>query len=100
MFDDEGIIQKHTRAQRRLITEAKKEKLRSGVLSYYSRVGYVEWDYVDGVFSPIGKYVKRNSRSRAKRNIKRITNRRVRHSCVSFGKGNQHRLGFDAWNIY
>lgn len=63
---------------------------------YNPNIGYVDWDWVDGVWQQTGKYIKYPKNSNAQRYWKRYSNKIVRHS-KDIHKGNQYRKCFDYW---
>ena len=63
---------------------------------YKPTVGYVDWDYVDGRFIQVGKYIKYPKNSNAERYWKRHSNRIIRIRNELY-QGNQYRKCFDYW---
>lgn len=63
---------------------------------YNPMAGYVDWDWVDGKWQPVGKYIKYPKNSNAQRHWKRYSNKIVRRSKEVF-RGNQYRKCFDYW---
>lgn len=66
--------------------------------------GYVDWDFVDGQFKPVGKYVKYPRNSVNQRDFKRLTSKRNRQIKIDedsgFSKGNSYRRVFDLkWEL-
>lgn len=59
--------------------------------------GYTDWDFVDGVWKPVGKYVKHHKNSNRQRFWKRYSNRAVRRG-VQTGSGKSgYKRCFDYW---
>ena len=65
---------------------------------YNPSAGYMDWDLVDGVWQPVGKYIKYPKNSKAQRFWKRHSNKVVRKKREIF-RGNQYRKCFDYWWI-
>lgn len=63
---------------------------------YNPMAGYVDWDWVDGKWQPVGKYIKYPKNSNAQRYWKRYSNKIVRRSKEVY-RGNQYRKCFDYW---
>lgn len=63
---------------------------------YVTMGPYIESDWVDGVFKPVGSYIKYPKNSKLKRTWKNHSNRVVRKRKELF-KGNQYRKCFDYW---
>jgi len=66
-------------------------------IGYNPYVGYVDWDWVDGVWQQTGKYIKYVKNSNSPKYWKRHSNRIVRRSKDSIPRGNQYRKYFDYW---
>ena len=62
--------------------------------SYIPWAGYVDWDWRDGVWEQVGKYIKYPKNSNAQRYWKRHSNKIVRKRKEAF-RGNQYRKCFD-----
>ena len=80
------------RDYRRRMT-AKKERRLKKILTTYGRpprAGYVECGWVDGVWKPVGGYVKRPKNSNIQKYLKRQSRRLVRRS-EPFQNGNSYR---------
>ena len=72
---------------------AKKERRLKTILTTYCRVpraGYVECDWVEGEWKPVGKYIKRPKNSHKQKFLKRESRRLVRRS-EPFPNGNSYR---------
>ena len=65
---------------------------------YNPAIGYIDWDWVDGVWQPVGKYIKYPKNSNAQQYWKRHSNKIVRKKNEIF-RGNQYRKCFDYWWI-
>ncbi len=65
-------------------------------IGYNPCVGYVDWDWVDGIWQPVGKYIKYPKNSNAQRYWKRHSNKIVRKSREPY-RNNQYRKCFDYW---
>ena len=63
---------------------------------YNPAAGYIDWDWVDGIWQPVGKYIKYPKNSNAQRYWKRHSNKIVRKRNEVF-RGNQYRKCFDYW---
>ena len=63
---------------------------------YKPTVGYVDWDYEDGQFKQVGKYIKYPKNSNAERYWKRHSNRVIRRRNELYQR-NQYRKCFDYW---
>ena len=63
---------------------------------YNPAVGYIDWDWVDGIWQPVGKYIKYPKNSNAQQYWKRHSNKIVRKKNEIF-RGNQYRKCFDYW---
>lgn len=85
-------------AYRRLMRKHKDKRLRKIVTlrSYNPARGYVDWDFVNGDWQPVGKYVKYMKNSNTQKYLKRRSNRIVRRSDIPL-KGNGYRKCFDYW---
>ena len=73
--------------------KAKKERRLKTILTTYCRVpraGYVECDWIDGVWKPVGEYIKRPKNSNRQKYLKRQSRRLVRRS-EPFPNGNSYR---------
>ena len=64
---------------------------------YKPHAGYVDWDFVDGKYTCIGKYIKYPKNSNCQRWMKRETSRKIRNSKYAPQKGNYYRRLFDYW---
>ena len=97
---DEG--QRRTgRAYRRAMTAKRKKDLMTIVGSHYKpHVGWVDWDWIDGVWQQTGQYVKFPSSSRKERWLKKYCNRRVRRSKGSYRGGEYKKLSEYWWIMY
>ena len=63
---------------------------------YNPHAGYVDWDKVDGVWKPVGKYIKYPKGSNRQKFLKRQSNRAARRMELPT-KGNGYRKCFDYW---
>ena len=63
---------------------------------YNPAIGYIDWDWVDGIWQPVGKYIKYPKNSNAQQYWKRHSNKIVRKKNEIF-RGNQYRKCFDYW---
>ena len=64
---------------------------------YNPAVGYIEYDYVDGVWTEVGNHIKYPRNSNAQRFLKRLSNKQVRKYAGVIPKGNFYRKIFDYW---
>lgn len=85
-------------AYRRLMKKQKTAKLMKIINTggYNPHAGYVDWDKVDGVWKPIGKYIKYPKDSNRQKFLKRQSNRAARRMELPT-KGNGYRKCFDYW---
>ena len=92
----EAIERKTGRAYRRHMRVIKKKK-RMAIMTYGYRptVGYTEWGYRNGVYQPVGNYIKFPKNSKAQAYWKRLSNKKVRHSKVQ--SGSAYKKCFDYW---
>lgn len=91
------------RKYRREKSAQKFERLKqAGVYyGYHPTMGYVDWDFIDGHFVQVGKYMKYPKNSKKQKYFKRYSNRRVRSSDDIPTKGNAYRKEFDyAWTLW
>lgn len=74
------------KAYRRAMKAKKKTKGFVKIINEYTEyaphVGYIDWDFVDGIWQPVGRYVKYPKNSARQRFLKKQSNRRVRRSEV------------------
>lgn len=63
---------------------------------YNPCVGHIEWNWVDGVWQQVGKYIKYPKNSNAQQYWKRHSNKIVRRRNEIY-HGNQYRKCFDYW---
>ena len=63
---------------------------------YKPTVAYIDWDYIDGHFQPVGQYIKYPKNSNAEQYWKRHSNRIIRRRNEIY-QGNQYRKCFDYW---
>lgn len=77
----------------------KKDKALRKILGYGYKpyAGWVDWDWVDGVWQETGKYIKYPKNSNKQAYYKRYTNKIVRRQYELPVKGNQYRKHFDYW---
>ena len=86
------------RCYRRQMKRAKYMKRRSIVTRHYvPHVGYVDWDYVDGRWIPVGKYIKYPKNSNKQQWLKRAASRKTRACADLPHKGNTYRRLFEHW---
>jgi hypothetical protein len=80
------------KAYRRMMEMKKKHRLVKIVTAYgyLPRAGYIECGWVDGVWQPIGKYIKYPKNSDKQKYLKRQSKRLVRRS-EPFPNGNTYR---------
>lgn len=85
-------------AYRRLMKKQKKDRLMKIINrgGYNPAAGYVDWDFVDGKWQPIGKYIKYPKNSNQQRFFKRYSNKVARRKELPT-KGNGYRRHFDYW---
>ena len=84
----------YRRTMNRQKFEKKKKK------ASYNRHGcWVDWGEVDGVWIPVGKYIKYPHDSEMRRYFKKYSNKRVRRAKYTDipVKGNSYRRQFDYW---
>ena len=65
--------------------------------TYKPHAGYVDYDWVDGVWRQVGTHIKYPANSRLQRWAKKETSKRVRRDDIP-EKGNSYRKVFDYWN--
>lgn len=93
---------KYGRAYRRAMNAKKRNKRVALASSRYSSIhsGYVDWDYVDGIWSPVGKYVKYSKNSNRQKFWKRYSNKIIRKGAIiGSGKGGYKRCFDYKWEI-
>lgn len=86
-------------AYRRSMTKKKKERLMNAIIigAVPSVSGYVDYDYVDGTWIPVGKYVKRARHSNKKRFYKKYSNHKLRRGS-EYGSGKSgYKRCYDYW---
>jgi len=92
------IRRKTGRRYRRMMATHKTTELRKIVTqSYAPHAGYVQWEEIDGVWVPAGKYIKYPKNSNTQKWIKRYTGKKMRRSHDIPHKGNHYRRLFDYW---
>lgn len=87
------------RSYRRAMKAKKDKKLRKIInefTGYAPHIGYIDWDYVDGVWQPVGKYIKYPRNSARQKCLKKQSNKRIRQSNIST-KGNGYRKHTEYW---
>lgn len=92
---------KSGRAYRRETRKRKKEKLMC-IMTYGNKpgIGYTEWGWKDGVYQPIGNYIKFPKNSNRQTFLKTYSNRKVRRYKGDIRNGNSYRRHFDyAWEL-
>lgn len=85
-------------AYRRFASVKHKRKLMK-IIDYqrfYSHMGYVDWDWVDGVLQKTGQYIKYPKNNNRQKFLKRYSNKVVRKYTNNL-RGNQYRKCFDYW---
>ncbi len=91
---------KSGRCYRRAMNRHKEQRLR-GIIRrehwYYPCRGYIDWDFVDGIWQEVGKYIKYPKNSNRQQYLKKQSSRRVRHYPCLPPKGNGYRRVFDYW---
>lgn len=86
------------RAYRRYMKEIKKNRLYDIVtLKYAPHAGYVDWDYVDGRYVPVGNYIKYTNQSGWQKYLKRYSNKVVRRSSYTGAGKSGYKRCFDYW---
>lgn len=90
------------RAYRRYMKSVKHRRLYEIVTREYApKAGYVDWDFVDGRYIPVGNYIKYANQSEWQRYLKRYSNRVVRRSHdIGTGKSGYKRCYDYWWNLY
>lgn len=84
------------RAYRRHMRKHKNDRLmRMMTWGYNPAMGYTDWDWVNGTFQPVGKYIKYPKSSRLQKYYKNRSNRHFRHCDVDTPKGNSYRKHFE-----
>ena len=88
------------RAYRRAMRDKKDRRLRNIITNcgYIPHAGYIDWDLVDGVWQPVGKYIKYPKNSNMKKYHKKQSNRKVRRAEIS-QKCNGYRKCSEYWWI-
>ena len=83
--------------------KAKKDRRLRKILSdcrYTPHAGYVECDWVDGVWQPVREYIQYPKNSNMQKYLKRQSNRKVRRS-EAFSNGNSYRKCMEyRWQFY
>jgi hypothetical protein len=68
--------------------------------NHMPRIGYVECAWIDGVWKPVGKYVKYRKNSNKQKFLKRESRRKVRRT-NTIANGNSYRKCIEyRWNIW
>lgn len=90
------------RAYRRTMERQKKNRLlKILTYGYHPEAGYVEWDWVNGVFQQVGDHIKYPKSSRRQVYWKNHSNRVVRRYRSDLPKGNAYHKLFDyTYTIY
>lgn len=89
---------KSRRASRR--KKAKQVFVKKKAVSTYSySAPFVDWGYVDGKWTPVGKYIKYHNDQDIRKWAKTQSNRKLRRSKLDTvpAKGNGYRKVFDYW---
>lgn len=66
--------------------------------TYKPTVAWVDWDYENGVWTRVGKYIKYPKNSNKEKFLKKLSNRRIRRSGELY-RGNQYRKQSEYWWI-
>ena len=92
-------LKRKTGLEYRRYQERKKKNDLLRVLNYGYKpyVGWVDWDWVDGVWQQTGDHIKYPKNSKKQAFYKRYTNKKVRRYKGEIPKGNQYRKHFDYW---
>ena len=96
-------ISKHRKTnkyERKLIQKHKDQRLRNIInnYGYNPRIGFVDWDFVDGVWQEVGKYIKYPRNSNRQKWIKKETSHKLRH-IKDIPLHNKYRRYIDYWWI-
>lgn len=95
--------QKQTNSAYRRAMERKHKRDLLRIISYSGykpHIGYIDWARVNGVWQPVGKYIKYPKNSNAQRYWKRHSNKIIRRR-NEINRGNQYRKCFDyRWTLY
>ena len=84
------------RAYRRQMRKQKKDKLmKIMTYGYNPAAGYTDWDWVNGVFQPVGNHIQYPRSSNRQVYWKNQSNRKVRRYKGSIPKGNSYRKHFE-----
>lgn len=87
---------KSGRAYRRKMCRQKKNKrMRILTYGYNPAVGDVEWDWVDGVFKPVGNHITYPKNSKKQHYYKNQSNRKIRRYKGAIPKGNSYRKHYE-----
>ncbi len=96
-MNDKGH-RKTGRCYRRIMRIQKDQRLRSMIRQekwYYPYRGYIEWDYADGKWQEVGKYIKYPCNSNRQQYLKHLSCRKVRRYMALPPKGNHYRRVYD-----
>lgn len=99
MSDAKGH-RKTGRCYRRMMTKHKDQRLRRIIRcgsGYCPNRGYIDWEFVGGVWQETGKYVKYPKNSKSQQYLKKLSSHRVRHCPYLPAKWNAYRRIFDYW---
>ena len=106
-YDLDPCIEMNSAKSRRLSrrkTHIKKKKRLMLIINrnkYNPYPGYIKWGYVDGKWTPVGKYIQYPKNSKKQSYYKKYSNRIVRRSKTHIPNGNSYRRLFDySWEIY
>lgn len=78
----------------------KKEKRRRDIIKVsgcYFHGGWLEREYINGIYMIIGTYIKYPSDSNAQQFLKRVSNKKVRRYRGEIHKGSLYKKLFDYW---
>ena len=90
------------RAYRRAMQETKERRLRKIITEcrYTPHAGYIHYGWVDGVWQPIGDYIRYPKNSNMQKYLKRQSNRKVRRTEL-LPNGNGYRKCMEyRWQFY
>jgi hypothetical protein len=86
------------RAYRRSMEEKKERRLRKIITEcrYTPHAGYIHYGWVEGVWTPIGNYIRYPKNSNMQKYLKRQSKRRIRRSDQAL-QGNSYRKYMEYW---
>ena len=89
---------RRSRRNRSIEKEYAKLQCAKNYKGYNPKVGWVDYEYIDGVNVPVGLYLKKMHNSKLQKNIKKRTSRKVRRTNFEMvPKGNGYRKTVDYW---